>query len=224
MCLIHYPHNVNNELLKCSLQRYNEHKVNRYICLNQPNNLVSQNFEVYDFYDLMERKNIMLSFKGELTTELLNSILQVVEGRLKALEELAKVRKRVFNVLVEVMQNLYHYQGESGKENKLASINDGAVIVMIAKNATGYSIFTGNYIENQNVDKLKRRLEEVNSMSKTELKELYKSVLVNGQRSVNGGGGLGMIDIARRSGEKLDFGFVPFDSENSFFSLNVNIA
>jgi len=172
----------------------------------------------------MERKNIMLSFKGELTTDLLNSILQVVESKLQAFEEAARIRKKVFNVLVEVMQNLYHHRGESPVRQVIASPKDASVIIMIAKNATGYSIFTGNYIENQNVDKLKNRLEEVNAMSKDQLKELYKNVLVNGERTKNGGGGLGMIDIARRSGDKLDFGFVPFDDENSFFSLNVNIA
>jgi len=172
----------------------------------------------------MERKNIMLSFKGELTTDLLNSILNVVESKLQSFEEAPRIRKKVFNVLVEVMQNLYHHKGISPAKQVVVNAKDASVIIMIAKNAAGYSIFTGNYIENQNVDRLKNRLEEVNSMSKEQLKELYKNVLVNGQRTINGGGGLGMIDIARRSGDKLDFGFVPFDDENSFFSLNVNIA
>lgn len=183
-----------------------------------------KNFEVYDFYDRMERKNIMLSFKGELTTELLDSILSVVETKLNSYEEVARIRKKVFNVLVEVMQNLYHHNGVNPETNKVWMDKNSSVIIMIAKNVTGYSIFTGNYIGNKNAEKLKTRLEEINSMNSIELKNLYKNVLVNGQRSANGGGGLGMIDIARRSGEKLDFGFVPFDSENSFFSLNVNIA
>mgnify|MGYP007011867753 CR=1 FL=1 len=39
-----------------------------------------------------------------------------------------------------------------------------------------------------------------------------------------GGGGLGMIDIARKSGGKLEYGFVPFDKDNAFFSLNVNVT
>ena len=41
--------------------------------------------------------------------------------------------------------------------------------------------------------------------------------------SDKGGGGLGMIDIARKSGKKLDFDFHKVDDEYSFYSLNINI-
>ena len=33
-----------------------------------------------------------------------------------------------------------------------------------------------------------------------------------------------MIDIARKSGSKLEYGFVPYDPDNAFFSLNVNVG
>jgi hypothetical protein len=42
--------------------------------------------------------------------------------------------------------------------------------------------------------------------------------------SAKGGGGLGMIDIARKSGKKLDYSFINVDKHFSFFSLIVNIA
>ena len=61
-------------------------------------------------------------------------------------------------------------------------------------------------------------------MSKEELKEYYKAVLNNGEMSLKGGGGLGMIDIARKTGEKLNFSFSPVDDTYSFFSLNIKIS
>jgi len=48
---------------------------------------------------------------------------------------------------------------------------------MIAKNVTGYSIFTGNLMMNESVVQLKDKLEDINGMDKGELKELYKNVL-----------------------------------------------
>ena len=42
--------------------------------------------------------------------------------------------------------------------------------------------------------------------------------------SAKGGGGLGMIDIARKSGKKLDYKFDPVDDQFSFFSLNIKVA
>jgi hypothetical protein len=41
---------------------------------------------------------------------------------------------------------------------------------------------------------------------------------------MKGGGGLGMIDIARKTGQKLNFDFAPVDDKYSFFSLNIKIS
>ncbi|MCA1751903.1 MAG: SiaB family protein kinase [Cryomorphaceae bacterium] len=177
--------------------------------------------EVFDLYDSMERKNIMLSFKGDMSTDLLTSILQLIENKLDRFGESPKIKRRMFNILVECLQNLYHHIDQP----PLAA--DGkprpSVIVMIAKNITGYSIITGNYVLNDNAEALKNRLEEINGMTADEVKKLYKSVLADGKMSDKGGGGLGMIDIARKSGEKLDFGFIPFEDGSTFFSLNVKV-
>lgn len=176
--------------------------------------------EIFDLYDTMERKNIMLSFKGDMSTDLLTSILQVVENKLDRFGESQKVKKRIFNILVECLQNLYHHierpPNKSGDDSP-------SVIVMVAKNVTGYSVITGNFMLRDNADMLKERLEEINQMSRDEVKNLYKSVLADGKMSEKGGGGLGMIDIARKSGEKLEYGFIPFGDGSSFFSLNVKV-
>ncbi len=177
--------------------------------------------EIFDLYDSMERKNIMLSFKGDMSTDLLTSILQLIENKLDRFGESAKVKRRMFNILVECLQNLYHHIEKpklTGSDHEQPS-----VIIMIAKNVTGYSIITGNFMLNNNADDLKRRLEEINSMSTEDIKSLYKSVLADGKLSEKGGGGLGIIDIARKSGEKLEYGFVPFTDGSSFFSLNVKV-
>ena len=53
------------------------------------------------------------------------------------------------------------------------------------------------------------------------LRDLYKSILADGRFSEAGGRWSGMIDIARKSKKsKLEYGFVPYDADNAFFSLN----
>lgn len=177
--------------------------------------------EVFDLYDSMERKNIMLSFKGDMSTDLLTSILQLIENKLDRFGESPKIKRRMFNILVECLQNLYHHI--DAPPRTLDGKQRASVIVMIAKNLNGYSIITGNYVLNDNAEALKKRLEEINGMTAEEVKQLYKSVLADGKMSDKGGGGLGMIDIARKSGGKLDYGFIPFDDGSTFFSLNVQV-
>ncbi len=179
--------------------------------------------DIYDFYEKMERNSIMLSFKGDITSDLLTSILQIMESKMESIQEEPKVKKKVYNVLVECLQNLYHHMDEVMAEGK-ADTPLRSAIFMIGKKDQLYTIITGNYIRKGNVSSLKKRLDEINVLDKEQLKEYYKMVLNNGEMSLKGGGGLGMIDIARKTGQRLDYNFLPVDEKISFFSLNIKIA
>ena len=175
------------------------------------------NIDVYEIYDRMEKENIMLSFKGHLSEEMLHSILSVIERKLEDFKADNRTKKRVYHVLVECLQNLFHH-------SKVDPDAEESIIVMVVKNASGYSVITGNYISSTDVDSLRARIREINDMDSDQLKNLYRKVLNNDTYSDKGGGGLGIIDIARKSEDKLDYGIVPVDEFNSFFSLNVKIA
>lgn len=177
---------------------------------------------IYDLYHRMESNKVVLSFKGDVTSELMASILQIIEQRMDDRNEAPRLRKKVYNVLVECLQNLYHHIDEipSSQANKGT---DRSAIFMISLNPDGYSITTGNYILSDRQDSFKESLERINSLSKEELKDLYKEVLNSDGRSNKGGGGLGMIDIARKTGKKLNYEFAPLNEEYSFFSLNINV-
>ena len=179
--------------------------------------------DLFDIYEKMERNNIILSFKGTVTSELLSSILQIMENKLENADESPKIKKKVFNVLVECLQNLYHHIDES-PDAVDSGVPIKSAIFMIGKLNDHYFITTGNFILSQNVQGLKDKLDTINAMDKEQLKEYYKSVLNNGVMSEKGGGGLGMIDIARKSGQKLEYNFQEVDTDNSFFSLNVKVA
>jgi asparagine synthetase A len=178
--------------------------------------------DAYNIYDKMEKNNILLSFKGDITSELLTSILQIMENKMDNMQEEPKMKKKVYNVLVECLQNLYHHMDDVATETG-GEVNRSAIF-MIGKSKAAYTIITGNYILNENVHGLKTRLDEVNALTKDELKEYYKRVLNNGEMSLKGGGGLGMIDIARKTGEKLDYNFLEIDNKVSFFTLNIKVS
>ena len=94
---------------------------------------------------------------------------------------------------------------------------------MISKNEGNYEVKTGNYILKENSNGLKEKLDDINALNKEELRVLYKSVLNEGEMSEKGTAGLGMIDIARKSGNKLEYSFLPVDKKYDFFCLNVKI-
>ena len=180
---------------------------------------------IHDLYDEMERHRVMLSFKGELSPDLITVVLGLVERKLNVIEPEPKARKRVFNVVMECLQNLYHHNANLKADgDDVKTTKDPHGVVMIAHADKGYSVLTGNFMAGSDVERLKAHLDRINALEPDGIRELYKEKLADGQYSVNGGGGLGMIDIARKSGAKLEYGFVPYDADSAFFSLNVNVT
>ena len=179
--------------------------------------------DVYDFYRKMEDEKVILFFKGEFTSELLTSILHIMENKMQTMGISSKMMKRVFNVLVECFQNLYHHIESTGDNAEEIAIQKSALIMVIHENDK-IIVRTGNYIPNNDIDKLKERLAFVNGLSEHELREHYKKRLLKNDRTSKGTAGLGLIDIARKSKNKLGFEFIDINESASFFCLNIVIV
>lgn len=178
---------------------------------------------MYSLYRTMEEENVILSFKGIVTAELLTSVLDIMESKMESMNEPPRIRKKVFNVLVECLQNLYHHLNEISENSTDETIDQKSALLLIVRGKDNFLIRTGNYIKNEKVEELKQRLDNINSMDKDELKLYYQDSLNSSMVSAKGTAGLGMIDIARKSGNKLDFAFLKINDETSFFCLNVKI-
>lgn len=180
---------------------------------------------IYNIFKTLEKENILLSFKGVVTADLLNSVLQIMESKLTYMDEAPRTKKKVFNVLVECLQNLYHHidldDTETTRNNGM--IEAKSALLMIAQSEGSFYIKTGNYIDKGEAIKLEERLDSINGMTKEELRTYYQEILSDGTVSTKGTAGLGMIDIARKSGNKLQYDFVEVSEEIRFFCLNVKI-
>jgi len=174
----------------------------------------------YEKFRRMMDNHIMLSFKGEITSDIITMVLQIMETRLDSVSEKGSVKKRIFNVLVECMQNLYHHS----EAEVLGDISTRRAMLELFYDNEFYYILTGNFIKNDEIPPLKDRIDRVNSLSKDDLRRYYREILDNNQISDKGGADLGMIDMARKSGQKLDYNFSKVNDELSFFDLRVKVA
>lgn len=170
----------------------------------------------------MEDEHIILSFKGTFTDELLTSILHIVEGKMEDLEIDVKKKKRVFNVLVESFQNLYHHIEELAPENSKKEKDESAMIIVKYED-NKFTIVTGNFVNSNRIPDLRKKLDMVNELNDEALRELYRSKLENDGRTEKGTAGLGLIDIARKSKNKLGYEFTNVTDSIGFFCLSVMI-
>ena len=178
--------------------------------------------DIFQQYEVFHKDNVMLSYRGEISFDLVKSMLDNVELQLEGTEPSLKTKKKVFNVLVECFQNLSHHIENS--ESDLNAIDRGKMaILQVWYDKKNYYVSTGNHILNDAIPKLESWLKEINSRDEKSLRALYKEVLNNETFSKKGGGGLGFIDITRKSGSKMVFKFHQINKVYSFFEFNVKI-
>ncbi len=180
-------------------------------------------FDVHEYYSKLNGGNVLLAYKGSITTDLINSVLEDIEEKLEAADEEAKVRKKVYNVLVESLQNLYHHVEELPDDIKKEFDSKFGVLVIAKVNDT-IKITCGNFITSEKIKFLKDKIDKINSLSKDELKDMYKFILNHQKLSAKGGGGLGLVDIARKTGNKLEYTFQHYEDDYYFFNLDVYIS
>ncbi|MFN8207140.1 MAG: SiaB family protein kinase [Bacteroidales bacterium] len=182
---------------------------------------MSFNFDEY--YQKLNTGNVVLSYKGNITTEMINSTLESIETIIGEGEQEGKLRKKVYNVLVESLQNLYHHTDELPDELR-ATYHEKFGVVVISKDENGIRITTGNFIPSARIKFLKDKIDKINSLSQEELKDMYKFILNHQKLSEKGGGGLGLVDIARKTGNKLEYNFINVNNDFYFFNLNILIT
>jgi len=167
---------------------------------------------------ITELKNhyFILSYEGEINLAVLNASFDAVEKGLEQLEEPLKLRRKVYNVMVEVLQNLYQHK----LDNVLPKFNQ--TFFSVSKEHQTYHIFAANYVKNQFVSVLQQKLNDINNMTYEQVIAEYRKVLDNGIISEKGGSGLGFLDMVRKTKNKLKYEIIE-EPEFSFFVLHLTI-
>lgn len=175
--------------------------------------------DIYEYYQKMHHDNVVLAYKGTVSEELFDSILRLAENKLNKLELKSSLKKKVFNILVEILQNIYHHFGNGQRECPKES-----VVFLLYRDKVGYRIISGNPMKREDAHRLKERLDTLNGMTLEELKAVYRDRLSTTEPTAKGGAGLGMMDILRKSGERIEYNFQVIDKDFAFFSLEVKIS
>ena len=174
---------------------------------------------IYDLHRTMMSQKLILVYQGDFTQETTKSILAMAERNIDSSGEESSIKRKVFNVMVESLQNIVKHSDELVD----GETRSHAAIFLIGREANRYTIMSGNPIRKSNIPKLKETLEKINGLDKDGLKDLYKEIIKNTTISEKGGAGLGFVDMARKSGSKLEFEFPEMSSDYCFFSLKVNV-
>ena len=176
---------------------------------------------VHSFYKSMNEHKVQLVYEGEITHQITKAFTSLTETNMQLDEEAHSTQKKVFHVMVECLQNVgKHADGL----DSLEGVKDGRGVFLVCKNDEEYTITTGNVVVNNKISEMTEVLDKINSLDKDGLKQLYKQQIKEGRLSNKGGAGLGFIDIAKKTGNKLNNNFISINEDYSFFVLTSTIS
>ena len=174
---------------------------------------------IFSLYRDMVKYHINYGYRGTFTDAVTDGLIAFAQSLIDVTEIDRKTKKRVFYILVECVQNITRHQEIPDDE---PPESDG--IFFIQSSGEKYNISQGNLIINEHINSLKEKLDSINKLDKDELKAYYQSALRNSRISSKGGAGLGLIEIARRSCNKIRFKFDPVDDKYSLFFMDTLIG
>lgn len=168
---------------------------------------------IYDLFKDTRPGDLNYIYRGVFTHNLTDNVLALAEVSMEKTEEQSRIKRRVYLIMVEGLQNVAKHQ------DKINTEEDKSSFFAIQKHGNEFYITTANLVANEKTGTLKANIEKINKLGKDELKDYYKVVLTEVGFSEKGGAGLGLIDMARKSGNKLYYDFTKFNDEFSYFFL-----
>lgn len=158
-------------------------------------------------------------YKGEMSHQITRSFAFMASRKITEKNLPTSTRKRIFHIMIECLQNVTKHSDDFDQKDH--KVGNGLFIVSHKKDS--FYVVTGNIVKNESVKPLEDRLIKINGSSAQELKDSFLKQMVEGELNESGGAGLGLIDIARKSGRKFFYHFVPFDRSRQYFVLVVTI-
>lgn len=171
-------------------------------------------------YPDLQFHNLILQYEGEVNHEIIKAILKTLEDYFEKLSIDRFVQKKIFNVVVECIQNIEKHTLSVAINGSKYAKRGGLIIL---ENNGYIDVVTGNVINSEQKMGLSIKQSQIEGKNKNQLREDYKKQLVAGTISLKGGAGLGFIDIAKKTNNQLKFYFFDLNNDLSYFILRVNI-
>lgn len=166
---------------------------------------------------------VIMNFQGLITQSSIVDLAKTVESILHSFDEEETKIRTIFEIIIEVMQNMLSYSYDSVDLGDNTYQSNGDIRITLNKDSHTYLINSGNLISITKKESIQSSLDEINVLDFDELKEVYKERRKSRRRNHGRGAGLGFLDIARKSKNKLVYDFIENDEHSLMFNLHIKL-
>jgi len=178
--------------------------------------------ELLEHYKEMRKNKIMLDFQGAISQDILVEMVELLKNKFSYGSCNSLVSKKIFSIFIEMAQNISRYSAERSHSDDLKK-DIGSGIIVITEVDKNYTITSGNLVEKQRIPSIIEDCRKINLMNKEELRQYFKTQIKSEREEGKDGAGLGLIAIARKSGNPITYKVTPVDDLNSFLILSAKI-
>lgn len=161
-------------------------------------------------------KKVITSYHGQMDEERISVLTYAAEHQLDKEGARRGSVKKIFNILIEMLQNILLHGNLSEKIGN-------PFYLLLAQEMDEYVLTCANLVEKELASKIATSLTELKKLNEKQLKTYYLEVLGNEQYSAKGGAGLGLITIALKCNNQFTFTSVPMSDKVTLFTITAII-
>ncbi len=171
---------------------------------------------IFKIYNILKKDDFSFIYRGIFSNNILNRITSLFNN----ISDISNrsVNNKLTYLTIESFQNVIRYS-----ETKSSS-SQSSDLFIFRKITSHLFIITTNLINKKRARNIEKRLEELNSLPPEELKKLYVEILTNKSFSEKGGAGLGFIEMLRKSKNRLQYKFLPYNNEFDYFYFQLQLS
>lgn len=157
---------------------------------------------------------VILAYKGMFKNQTSFHILNWIERYLSSNSTVTRPEsKKIFRVAVELIQNLIHHSSKS-----VASF-----VFIKSESNDCFTLSTSNLVDTNQANGLVSALNSMNTITEDKLRALKKRVMTSDVRSEHGGGGMGLLELAKLSNGSIESELLPSRNDMLLFCLSVHV-
>ncbi len=163
----------------------------------------------------------ILTYQGPLSFSTIDCLLSEFKAASQDHDLSFKTYKKMISVMIEALENISKYSDQFKCNGEPSS--NFCPSCQISCTDSLIEMVTKNPVKKKDVTPLRKRIDNVNEHDDLALKELYKSTMNNGEFSAKGGAGLGLIEMKKTTGNKLEYTFENLTKDYSLYTFRVSM-
>lgn len=179
-------------------------------------------FGIFEEYRRMKDHDVILSFKGMLSQNILVGLVEIIKEKLLLKPGMDGTARKIYSILIELAQNVIHHSAERiVVEDENLYLGRG--IVLLSESDDCYTVTTGNPARNEKLTNFKTLLDTINFIEKEDAQKLYKSLLRSPMEKGKRGSGAALLNFVRKPGNSITYDVNAIDRTHSFLIISARI-